>query len=204
MSKQLFLTKVKKLNLERISYFFLLVNLSRAGEGHLKAELISPDTSTVACRCYIHELNRFEYLIEYIPNEPGRYQLRILFNNQLYQNKSIDIDVYSLLPNVKSTVEIQQISPKHVPIVIGEEICLKIISIDKRIIYAQITCNDSSVPCKIQQVNQSNIWFLKFRPYLIGNHLIQLTHNGQTLMSKQRFHSNKLIYSFFSRFTLRH
>ncbi|CAF5052789.1 unnamed protein product, partial [Rotaria sp. Silwood1] len=55
------------------------VNTSQAGQGQLKAELISPlQTSMNSCQCHIHEINNQEYLIQYIPNEPGRYQLRLL------------------------------------------------------------------------------------------------------------------------------
>ncbi|CAF5212444.1 unnamed protein product, partial [Rotaria magnacalcarata] len=66
------------------------VNTSLAGQGQLKAELIQAQTSINPCQCHINELNNHEYLVQYIPNEPGRYQLRILFNNQLVQGKSID------------------------------------------------------------------------------------------------------------------
>lgn len=103
---------------------FHLVNLTQAGEGQLKAELISPETSKTPCRCYIHELKTLEYLIEYIPNEPGRYQLRIWFNNQLVKDKTIDTDVYSLLPIPVPTVQIQKLTPKDLPR-IGDEVCLQ-------------------------------------------------------------------------------
>lgn len=110
---------------------YLLVNTSLAGQGQLRAELIQPQTSINPCRCHIHELNNHEYLIQYVPNEPGRYQLRVLFNNQLVQGKSIDTDVYSLLPppvlpttSSHSTAHIQKISPHDVPR-IGDEVCLQ-------------------------------------------------------------------------------
>jgi hypothetical protein len=66
-------------------------------------------------------------LIEYIPNEPGRYQLRILFNNQLLQGKTIDTDVYSLLPLPLSSISnlhIQKILPNDTP-KIGDDVCLQ-------------------------------------------------------------------------------
>ena len=76
----------------------VIVNTSLAGNGQLKAELIQPSTPTIPCQCHIHELDNEEYLIQYIPNESGRYQLRLLFNNQLVQGKTMDTNVYSLLP----------------------------------------------------------------------------------------------------------
>lgn len=103
------------------------MNKRQAGQGQVKAELISPETSIIPCRCHVHEINDEESLIEYIPNEPGRYQLRILFNNQLVQGKTMDTDVYSLLPApVLSTaeVDIQKILPKDTPS-IGDEVCLQ-------------------------------------------------------------------------------
>jgi hypothetical protein len=95
----------------------------------LNVELIQPQTSVISCRCHIHELNNQEYLIQYIPTEPGRYQLRVLFNNQLVQGKTIDTDVYSLLPSPStlsssSPVRIQQILPNNTPL-IGDDICLQ-------------------------------------------------------------------------------
>ncbi len=81
----------------------------------------------IPCRCHVHELNNAEYLIEYIPNEPGRYQLRILFNNQLVQGKTIDTDVYSLLPipfPSSTGVHIQKIQPDDTP-KIGDEVILQ-------------------------------------------------------------------------------
>ncbi len=72
-------------------------------------------------------MNKQEYLIEYIPSESGRYQLRILFNNQIVKGKTIDTDVYSLLPpplTSSSIVQIHKISPNHIP-KIGDEICLQ-------------------------------------------------------------------------------
>ena len=106
---------------------FPLVNTRQAGQGQLKAELIPPETSVIPCRCHVHELNDEEYLIEYIPHEPGRYQLRILFNNQLVEGKTIDTDVYSLLPPPlpsSSGVHIQKILPKDTP-KIGDEVHLQ-------------------------------------------------------------------------------
>lgn len=55
---------------------------------------------------------------------------------------------------------------------------------DRRSIYAHVSCEGTSIPCKIEQVNQTNIWHLKFRPYLIGDYQIQLTHNDMVLTSK--------------------
>ncbi len=102
-----------------------LVNTRQAGQGQLKVELIQPLTSKIICRCQIKEINSHEYLIQYIPIEPGRYQLRILFNNQLVQGKTFDTDVYSSLPPISSSiVRIQQILPNHIP-EIGDEICLQ-------------------------------------------------------------------------------
>jgi hypothetical protein len=111
---------------------FSLVNTSQAGQGQLKAELIKPQTSTIPCRCHVHELNPQEYLIQYIPSEPGRYQLRLLFNNHLIQGKTIDTDVYSLLPpplppstlSSFPLVNINKISPNDIPKV-GDDICLE-------------------------------------------------------------------------------
>ncbi len=102
-----------------------LVNTNQAGQGQLKVELIQPLTSTIACRCQIQEINSDEYLIQYIPFEPGRYQLRILFNNQLIHGKTFDTDVYLSLPSISSSIiRIQQIFPNHIP-EIGDEICLQ-------------------------------------------------------------------------------
>ncbi|CAF4953567.1 unnamed protein product, partial [Rotaria sp. Silwood1] len=70
------------------------LNTSQAGQGQLKVELIQPQNSKNLSRCLIQELKSHEYLIQYIPNEPGRYQLCILFNNQLIQGKTFDTDVY--------------------------------------------------------------------------------------------------------------
>lgn len=105
----------------------ILVNKRQAGQGQVTGELIPPDTSIIACRCHVHELNDEESLIEYIPHEPGRYQLRILFNNQLIQGKTMDTDVYSLLPAPVSSpmeVDIQKVLPKDTP-KIGDEVCLQ-------------------------------------------------------------------------------
>jgi hypothetical protein len=100
-----------------------LVNTRQAGQGQLKVELIQPQTSIIPCRCHIQEIKQHEYFIQYIPTEPGRYQLRILFNNQLVQGKTFDTDVYHSLPQI-STVRIQQILPNHTP-AIGDDICLQ-------------------------------------------------------------------------------
>ena len=97
-----------------------LVNTRQAGQGQLKVELIQPQTSITHCRCHIQEINSHEYRVQYIPTESGRYQLRILFNNQLVQGKTFDTDVYHSLP----TVRIQQILPNRTP-VIGDDICLQ-------------------------------------------------------------------------------
>ena len=114
---------------------YFLVNTSQAGQGQLKAELIKPETSTITCRCHVHELKNHEYLIQYIPSEPGRYQLRLLFNNQLIQGKTIDTDVYSLLPppippstlSAYPLVHIHKIAPNDIPRV-GDDICLESMS----------------------------------------------------------------------------
>ncbi|CAF0887782.1 unnamed protein product [Adineta steineri] len=164
-------------------------DLSQAGQGHLKAELVKPQASTIACRCHVHELNNQEYLIQYIPSEPGRYQLRLLFNNQLVQGKTIDTDVYSLLPppippstlSSFPLVHIQKISPNDIPRV-GDDICLEIIT-EKSDIRGQISCNGVTVPCKLVQTKDTHIWNLKFRPYVVGTHKIYLLHNGIPIMS---------------------
>lgn len=107
-----------------VAFFFLsLVNTNQAGQGQLKVELIQPQTSKIPCRCHIKEQNSSEYLIQYIPIEFGRYQLRILFNNQLIQGKTFDKDVFFSLPS-SSIVCIQQIYPNNIP-QIGNEICLQ-------------------------------------------------------------------------------
>lgn len=101
------------------------MNTSQAGQGQLKVELIQPQASKTPCRCHVQEKDPHEYLIQYIPIDPGRYQLGILFNNQLIQGKTFDTDVYSSLPhNSSSLVRIQQILPNHTP-EIGDEICLQ-------------------------------------------------------------------------------
>jgi len=180
-----------------------IVNTSQAGQGELKAELIQPETSIIPCRCHVHELNKHEYIIQYIPNEPGRYQLRILFNNQLIQGKTIDTDVYSLLPSLPLSsfpvVQIQKILPNHTP-QIGDDICLQssslflnsfkiqffffIVITDKSSINSQISCNGISIPCNIHQTKDRHIWHLKFRCYVVGTYKISLFDNGLPIMSK--------------------
>ncbi len=100
-----------------------LVNTIEAGQGQFKVELIQPKNSKVPCRCQIQELNIHEYRIQYTPTEPGRYQLRVLFNNQLVQGKTFDTDVYLSLSQA-TMVHLQQILPNHSP-EIGDEICLQ-------------------------------------------------------------------------------
>lgn len=104
------------------------MNTSQAGLGELKAELIQPLTSILPCRCHVQELNKQEYIVQYIPNEPGRYELRIYFNNQILQGKHFSIDVYSLLPSLTKSsypmIDIQKLSPNYSP-QIGDEICLQ-------------------------------------------------------------------------------
>jgi hypothetical protein len=107
-------------NIESLCF---LVNTRQAGQGQLKVELIQPQISIAPSRCQIQEINPHEYRIQYIPTEPGRYQLRILFNNQLVQGKTFDTDVYYSLPQAP-TVRLQQILPNHTP-VIGDDICLQ-------------------------------------------------------------------------------
>ncbi|CAF1050339.1 unnamed protein product [Adineta ricciae] len=166
-----------------------VVNTSQAGQGQLKAELIKPETSTISCRCHVHELKNHEYLIQYIPSEPGRYQLRLLFNNQLIQGKTIDTDVYSLLPppippstlSAYPLVHIHKIAPNDIPRV-GDDISLEIIT-EKSDIRGQISCNDIPIPCKLVQTKDTHIWHLKFRPYVVGTHKIHLLHNGTSIMS---------------------
>ena len=78
----------------------------------------------------MHELNKQEYLVQYIPSEPARYQLRILFNNELVQGKTFDTDVYSLIPPLLPTlssfpiINIQKVSPNDIPR-IGDNVCLQ-------------------------------------------------------------------------------
>ncbi|CAF4492417.1 unnamed protein product [Rotaria sp. Silwood2] len=106
------------------------VNTSQAGQGQLKVELIQPQSSKNPCRCHIQELKLHEYFIQYVPIEPGRYQLRVLFNNQLVQGKTLDTDVYLSLPQTSKTntsssiAHIQQIIPNNIP-EIGDHICLQ-------------------------------------------------------------------------------
>ena len=106
------------------------MNTSQAGQGQLKAELIQPQTSKVPCRCHIQEYKSHEYLIQYIPTEPGRYQLRLLFNNKLVQDEILDTDVYLSLPFIPKAsilspmVHIRQITPNSIP-EIGDDVCLQ-------------------------------------------------------------------------------
>ncbi|UJR31815.1 hypothetical protein I4U23_019292 [Adineta vaga] len=166
------------------------VNTSQAGQGQLKVELIQPQTSKIPCRCHIQEINAHEYLVQYIPLEPGRYQLRVLFNNQLVQGKTLDIDVHSSLPQISktsgtsSTVRIQQIIPSATPD-IGDDICLQINTENPSLtsIQGHISCNGMSVPHKIERTKDSTIWHLKFRPYVPGTYKVHLTHNSLSLIS---------------------
>ncbi|CAF3415563.1 unnamed protein product, partial [Rotaria sp. Silwood2] len=171
------------------------VNTSLAGQGQLKAELISPQTSTNPCQCHLHELTNQEYLIQYIPNDPGRYQLRILFNNQLVQGKIIDTDVYSLLPpSLLSSfplVDIQKMLPHDIPR-IGDDICLEIIT-KKSSIQAKVSCNRISIPCQLEQTKDTHIWHLTFRPYVIGTYKIYLFHNRLPIIFYTKSLSNSQI-----------
>lgn len=183
----------------------LLVNTSQAGQGKLKAELVHPSTSVLPCRCHVYELNKQEYIVQYIPNEPGRYQLGIFFNNQLIQGKIMHTDVYSILPPLATSsfpiINIQKILPNHLP-QIGDDICLQssilsfflnsfeilfyllIVITDKTSLHAQILCNGIDIPCRLQQTKDKHIWYLKFQSFVIGNYHIHLVHNGVSIMSK--------------------
>ena len=56
---------------------FFVVNINEAGKGELTAELIPPrEFNTFLVDVMLRQLNKEEYLIEYSPNEPGRYQLQ--------------------------------------------------------------------------------------------------------------------------------
>jgi hypothetical protein len=107
------------------------VNTTQVGQGHLKVELLSPSTAKIPCRCHIQELSPQEYRLSYTPDDPGRYQLRILFNNQLVQGKSFDVNVIAKSSSTSSTpsvlVRIERIQPIDIPIV-GDNICLQSIS----------------------------------------------------------------------------
>ncbi|CAF5140483.1 unnamed protein product, partial [Rotaria sp. Silwood1] len=146
-------------------------------------------------RCLIQELKSHEYLIQYVPNEPGRYQLCILFNNQLIQGKTFDTDVYLSLPQISkpntplsssstSIAHIQQIIPNNIP-EIGDHICLQINTENSSIssIQSQILYNGMSVPHKIERTKDLHIWHLKFRPYVPGTYRIHLAYNGLSLIS---------------------
>lgn len=198
-----------------------IVNTSHAGQGQLKVELIQPLNLKIPCRCHIQELKSHEYLIQYIPSEPGRYQLRILFNNQLVQGKTFDTDVYPSLPQVSkptmpsSMAHIQQILPNTLPEV-GDDICLQsknLIDFLIRLkiflfnfivntenpsissIQSQILYNGMSVPHKIERAKDLHIWHLKFRPYVAGTYKIHLAHNGLSLISKNK--KKNIIFEFF-------
>ncbi|CAF3716192.1 unnamed protein product [Rotaria sordida] len=178
-----------KTNINRIT-LFSIVNTSQAGQGQLKVELIQPQNSKIPCRCHVQEIKSNEYLIQYIPIEPGRFQLRILFNNQLVQGKTFDTDVYLSLPQTSKTntlssiTHIQQIIPNNIP-EIGDHICLQINTENPSIssIQSQILYNGLSVPHKIERTIDLNIWHLKFRPYVPGSYKINLIHNGLSLIT---------------------
>ncbi|CAF1609722.1 unnamed protein product [Rotaria sp. Silwood1] len=180
----------------RICFVFMIgLNTSQAGQGQLKVELIQPQNSKNLSRCLIQELKSHEYLIQYVPNEPGRYQLCILFNNQLIQGKTFDTDVYLSLPQISkpntplsssstSIAHIQQIIPNNIP-EIGDHICLQINTENSSIssIQSQILYNGMSVPHKIERTKDLHIWHLKFRPYVPGTYRIHLAYNGLSLIS---------------------
>ena len=198
-------------------YFFscslslsLLVNTCQAGQGQLKVELVQPPTSKTPCRCDVQEIASEEYLIQYLPTEPGRYQLRILFNNHLVQGKTFDTDVYFPLPQTP-LLRLQQIFPNKPPI-IGDEICLQsklpssflnysfqsfsIVTTENpsiTSIQSQISSNGMSIPHHIERNKDSHLWHLKFRPYTSGTYKIQFTHNGLPLLSKK----THFLYSLF-------
>ncbi|CAF1633249.1 unnamed protein product, partial [Adineta ricciae] len=166
------------------------VNTSQAGQGQLKVELVQPQTSKIPCRCHIQEINAHEYLVQYIPVEPGRYQLRVLFNNQLVQGKTLDIDVHPSLPQISKTagtssnVRIQQILPTSTPDV-GDDICLQVNTENPSFssIQGHVSCNGMSVPHKLERTKDTSVWHLKFRPFVPGTYKVQLTHNGLALTS---------------------
>jgi len=99
------------------------VHTDQAGQGQLKVDVVQPLTVVNPCRYQIQEINSQEYRIQYVPNEPGRYQLRILFNNQLVQGKTFDTDVFQSLSHI-SSIRIYQVQPQH-PAELGDEICLQ-------------------------------------------------------------------------------
>ena len=105
-----------------------LVNTHQAGQGQLKVELASPPSNSTPCGCYVQETNPQEYRVSFTPIEPGRYQLRLFFNNQLIHGKPIEVDVLTV-PQKGSTpsaslVRLQKLHPSVVPEV-GDEICLQ-------------------------------------------------------------------------------
>ncbi|CAM4758481.1 unnamed protein product [Rotaria magnacalcarata] len=166
------------------------VNTNQAGQGQLKVELIQPANSKLPCRCQIQELKSHKYLIQYVPTEPGRYQLRVLFNNQLVHGKTLDTEVYPAKPQISKTngsssiAHIQQIAPNNI-VEIGDDICLQINTENPSIssIQGQILYNGMSVPHKIERTKDLHIWHLKFRPYVPGTYKIHLVHNGLSLIS---------------------
>ena len=120
------------------------MNTSQAGQGQLKVELTQPATSLQPCRCRVQEVSPQDYRIQYTPNDPGRYQLRLLFNNQLVQGKTFDTDVHVAPASKASTplslVHIQQLRPIETP-EIGDDVCLQ----SQPLRLDQIrACNDAS------------------------------------------------------------
>ena len=101
------------------------MNTSQAGQGQLKVELISPAHLKSPSRCQLQEISAHLSRVSFTPTEPGLYQLRLLFNNQLVQGKPIDVLVQPAAKSpVSQLVRIQQIQPNR-PAEIGDEICLQ-------------------------------------------------------------------------------
>lgn len=101
------------------------MNTSQAGQGQLKVELISPAHLKNPSACQLHEISAHLSRVSFTPTEPGLYQLRLLFNNQLVQDKPIDVLVQPAAKSpVSQLVRIQQIHPNR-PAEIGDEICLQ-------------------------------------------------------------------------------
>ena len=185
------------------------MNTSQAGQGQLRVELAQPPASLQPCRCRVQEVSPQDYRIQYTPNDPGRYQLRLLFNNQLVQGKTFDTDVHVAPASKASTplslVHIQQLRPIETP-EIGDDVCLqsqplRLARSDPRLQYhfspsvstehpsvvsiqGQISCGGMSVPCQIERNKDSPTWQLTFRPYVPGTYKIHLFHNGSSIMSK--------------------
>jgi hypothetical protein len=58
---------------------------------------------------------------------------------------------------------------------------------EKPSLHGQVSCNGTTIPCKLEQTKDTHIWHLKFRPNVVGTHKIYLIHNGISIMSKQSY-----------------